>query len=273
MRLIRASTAFAMFSVWLQAQTNSASEHIQFEAASVKLNTSGSDNERIRLLPGGRLEISNMTLRLLIQSAYRVTSFQIASGPGWLDSDRFDISAKPDADPGPAGVLVMLQSLLEQRFALAAHREVREERVYLLTLSKGSRKLEPAEGTCVPRDPARTPPNPEPGQSPPNYCGNIRRSRQSLEGDGIPVASLSGQLASILERAVIDKTGLPGLFNFRLRWTPETDLAQPGASPTSDPAAPSIFTALQEQLGLRLEFGRGPVEMLVIDRVEKPGAN
>jgi uncharacterized protein (TIGR03435 family) len=282
MGLLPASLVLAMMSAWLQAQTNPAPEQIEFEAASVRPNTSGSDSEQIRLLPGGRLEIRNMTLRMLLRTAYNVTSFQISSGPGWLDSDRFDIAAKPDTDPGPAGLLLMLRSLLKQRFALAAHREVREQRAYLLTRSRGSLKLEAADGTCVPRDPGHVPLAPQPGQPPPNYCGSMRRRRQLLEGIGVPIAdpegftlnTLAGQLSSILGRAVIDKTGLTGIFNFQIHWTPEDDLAQSGSpAATSDTVAPSLFTAIQEQLGLRLESGRGPVELLVIDHVEKPGAN
>jgi uncharacterized protein (TIGR03435 family) len=282
MGLLPASLVLAMTSAALQAQTNPAPERVQFEAASVKPNTSGSESEQIRLLPGGRLEIRNMTLRMLLRTAYNVTSFQISSGPGWLDSDRFDIIAKPETDTGPAGLLLMLRSLLEQRFALAAHREVREQRAYLLSRSRGGLKLEAAEGTCVPREPGHAPPATPPGQPPPNYCGSMHRGRELLEGIGVPLAdpegftlsTLAGQLSSILGRAVIDKTGLTGIFNFQIRWTPEDDSAQSGSpAATSDTAAPSLFTAIQEQLGLRLESGRGPVELLIIDRVEKPSAN
>jgi uncharacterized protein (TIGR03435 family) len=161
------------------------------------------------------------------------------------------------------------------------HPETREESVYLLTLAKGGAKIEHAEGTCIPRDP-RNPPQLKPGERPPDYCGNMRRTSQSLDAKGEPVTdsagftlgTLTGQLSSIPGRAVLDKTGLTGIFNFRLQWTSDAVIsgAAAGASPI-DASAPSIFTALQEQLGLKLESGKGPVPVLVIDGVEQPSDN
>jgi uncharacterized protein (TIGR03435 family) len=266
----------------LEAQTEP-TPHPQFEVASVKRNHSAENGETIRMLPGGRFEVQNMTLRILIQSAYRVTNFQISGGPGWMDSDRFDIQAKSDADQPPDTLLLMLRTLLEDRFALKAHRETRQEGAYLLTIAKGGSKMQNAEGTCTPRDPTHLPLQPQPGQPAPNYCGSMRTSSQTLDGFGVPLAdasasplsSLSGQLSRILGRAVNDQTGLTGIFNFHLRWTPEKDPSTPiTASPTlPDAAAPSIFTALQEQLGLKLEPRKGPVELLIVDHAEKPDAN
>jgi len=224
-----------------------------------------------------------MTVRLLIENAYRLMSFQISSGPNWLDSARFDIIAKSDTDVTPDGLLMMLRALLEDRFALRTHREARPEPAYFLTVARDSAKMQQAEGTCIPRDPKNPPARPTSGQQPPNYCGSIRRSRQTLDGigvqladtNGITLGTLSGQLSSILGRAVIDKTGLTGIFNFHLQWAAEPSAALAGATnPTPpDTADPSIFTALQEQLGLKLQSGKAPVDILVIDNVEQPSAN
>jgi uncharacterized protein (TIGR03435 family) len=244
-----------------------------FDVASVKRNATGAQDEQVRVMPGGRLEIRNTTLRMLVQESYRAMPFQISGGPRWMDASRFDIVAQADADMGADALFLRLKTLLEDRFALKVHREVREQAVYLLTAAKNGPKLEHAEGTCAPRDPNHPERRPQPGERSPDYCGNMNRGRQSLEGrgeklsdqNGFTLGTLTGQLSSILDRPVLDRTGLTGIFNFRLQWMPE----QAGDAA----ASPSIFTALQEQLGLKLEAGKGPVELLVIDQAEEPSEN
>jgi len=264
---------------WIYAQTPSP----EFEVASVKRNMGGAAGDQIRLTPGGRFEITNASLLVLIQNAYRAMPFEISGGPRWIDSERFDIVAKSEGDFSADGAFLRLRALLADRFALKMHREMREEPVYLLTAAKGGLKMEHAEGTCVPRDP-QNPPRVKPGERSPDYCGNMRRTSQSLDARGEPVTdsadftlgTLTGQLSSILGRAVLDRSGLTGIFNFRLQWASEQGPAiSGGAAVTSsgDASAPSIFTALQEQLGLRLESGKGPVAVMVIDHAEQPGAN
>jgi uncharacterized protein (TIGR03435 family) len=252
----------------------------QFEVASVKHNVSGATGDQIRIAPGGRFEIGNQTLRMMIQNAYRAMPFQIVGGPRWVDTERFDVVAKSEGDFSVDGAFLRLKALLADRFALKMHEETREESVYLLTVAKGGPKVEHAEGTCVPRDP-QNPPQRKTGEQMPKYCGNMRRTNLSIDGEGEPladragftVATLTGQLSLILGRAVLDRTGLTGIFNFRLRWAPEQGAALTRGAAPGDDSAPSIFTAIQEQLGLKLESGKGPVPVLVIDHIEEPSEN
>jgi len=266
-------------------RAQSATTRPAFEVASIKRNTSSTVGESIHSQRGGRFDVQNMTVRYIIWNAYKVSDYQISGGPAWINSERYDIFAKSDGDSSPDDLLLMLRTLLEDRFGLKIHRETREGPVYVMTLAKSGLRMQHAEGTCVPRDPNNLPAQVPPGEKRPNYCGNMRRSSHTLNGQGTPVGAiagvtplgtLSGQLSSILDRTVIDKTGLTGLFNFGLEWTPSPVAAPPGGSAESastDADGPSIFVALQEQLGLRLESAKGPVEMLVIDRVERPSEN
>jgi len=249
-----------------------------FEVASIKRNTSSAAGESIHIQRGGRFDVQNMPVRFIIWNAYKLSDYQIAGGPAWIDSERYDIFAKADHDASPDELFLMLQTLLEDRFSLKVHHETRQEPVYALTVAKGGLKMEHAEGTCVPRDPNHPSLPAPPGEKPPNYCGNAHRSGHTLGGRGMslapvlgvtPLATLTGQLSSILDRTVIDQTGLAGIFNFNLEWTPTT-VAAPAST---DTPGPSIFTALQEQLGLKLESTKGPVEMLIIDQVKRPSEN
>jgi uncharacterized protein (TIGR03435 family) len=256
-----------------------------FEVASIKRNTSGTAGESMHIQRGGRFDVQNMPVRYIIWNAYRLSDYQISGGPGWINSERYDIFAKSDGDSSPDELLLMLRILLEDRFGLKVHRETQQGPVYMMTVARSGLRMQHAEGTCVPRDPNHPPAPTPPGQKPPNYCGSMRRSSRTLAGRGIPMGvvvdvttlgTLSGQLSSILDRKVIDQTGLTGIFNFDLEWTPMPAAAPPGdsaASASTDAAGPSIFAALQEQLGLRLEAGKGPVEILVIDHVERPSEN
>ena len=232
-----------------------------FEVASVK---PADPNSR----PGGvefglgRFSATNYPLYKLIGWAYDARDHQISGGPNWLASTNFSIEAKLDSaipiPPGLAGsqpVRLMLQSLLAERFKLAVHKETREEQVYELVPDKGGSKL---KEVTVP--------------------GQLRMGRGELTGKGAPVLFLVNQLSQQLGRSVVDKTGLTGRYDFTLKWTPDPGgLAVvhdgPNAPPPADPAGPSIFTAVQEDLGLRLQSTRGPVEVFVIDHVEKPDAN
>lgn len=220
---------------------------------------------------------------MLLGFAYQVADFQISGGPGWIDSARYDVAAKADTNTAPAQVMPMLKSLLADRFQVKVHREIKEVPVYALVVGKNGPKLEsPKDGDCTSFDPA-SPKPPAPGQKPLTYCGTIRMGRSSMDGAGISAEQLRSMLSGIMGRTVIDETGLKGTFNVHLRW--RADQSTPGCpelrepltsgpdAPTPDSAGPSIFTALQEQLGLRLESGKGPVEMLVIDRAEKPSDN
>lgn len=267
-----------------------------FEVASVKPNKSGEPRVMIRTEPGGRFTATNVPLRVLIRNAYGITEdARIVDAPGWITSDRFDIVARP---PGgtqpliPGGAIgpmnLMLQALLEERFRLAVHRETRELPMYALALGGSEPKFGPrfrrTAVDCVevlaklypPGGPPAPPPPFTPGQPPP--CGSTGGPGQIL-AQGMTMTQLASNLASRVSRVVADRTGLSGDFDINLEWMPDQFQgagplgALPGAPPPPPPAdttGPSIFTALQEQLGLKLESTKGPVDVLVIDRVEQP---
>jgi uncharacterized protein (TIGR03435 family) len=256
-----------------------------FDVASIKPAAPGQRGRMIRGMPGGRLNVTNMPLKELIQLAYHVQPFQITGGPPWLASESWDIVAKPDADPGPNQMPLMLQSLLADRFAFKFHKETRELPVYALVLGKQGDKTpgltESKPGSCTQIDPAAgPPPMPAPGQKPTvKPCGRIMMGFNTLDATAQTLDQLATVLSRTLGRTVIDKTGLTGKYDMHLEWTPdESQMSQiqlpPDApKPTFDPAGPSIFTAVQEQLGLKLESQKGPVEVFVIDHAEKPAEN
>jgi bla regulator protein blaR1 len=217
----------------------------------------------------GEFIATDATLKQLVGMAYDLRDHQISGGPKWLDSDRYRVEGKPDSatpiPPGRAGwlqTMAMLQQLLAERFHLAVHHETREEQVYELVIARGGPKLKDA-------DLVRTGPK---------GIGSTGPGR--LQGMAASMDVLIQVLAPVLSRSVIDKTGLTGKYDFTLEYTPELGqlrLGPPGApedpGPPPDANGPSLFTALQEQLGLKLESTKGQVEILVIDHAEKPDAN
>jgi uncharacterized protein (TIGR03435 family) len=240
-------------------------------------------------MPNGRLVATRLTLRWLISSAYGNQNLKFPNDTSWADSDLWDIEAKapegtvfnvgPSADPTTPDVSgLMLQSLLEERFQLKLHPETQQLPVYELTVAKGGLKMKRSEDQSppVPLDPAA--PRPQPGAPLPR--GIMHFGPGSIGGTAMPIAKgLIPLLAGQVGRPIIDKTGLAGLYDIELHWTPEP----PGrnaptaiggitatASDPSDPDAVSIFTAIQEQLGLKLDSAKGPVNVLVIDSVQKP---
>jgi uncharacterized protein (TIGR03435 family) len=221
----------------------------------------------------GRLTLKCNTLLELIQFAYGLYAngrtlnpqhLQISGGPGWIDSDRFDIEARAEGNPqdemmaGP-----MLQTLLEDRFKLKVHREIRERPVYALTVAKSGLKLQPLKHACQLPDPCGV--------------GKMRSNGQNMTLDTRAVSMVDFTALLGLDRPVVDKTDVAGLFDFHLEFvldgaTPGNPFGSHDPAPSGDSAGPSIFTAIQK-LGLRLESTRGPVEFLVIDHVERPSAN
>jgi uncharacterized protein (TIGR03435 family) len=222
--------------------------------------------------------MQNIALRPLIQLAYGVEGYQVSGGPSWIGSERFDIEAKAEGNPsirqmeGP-----MLQALLEDRFKLAVHRETKQIPVYEITELKGKEKIQPSTaGSCIPyRVDAPPPAAPERGEPRPNFCDYPHYGRQgrnrTLDGKGISIAALAIALSRAeLRRPVIDKTDLTGTFDIHLEWMPDS-MPGPGDQETSD--KPTIFSALREQLGLRLDSSQAFSEVIVVDRVEKPTGN
>ena len=273
--------------VQAQAQTTAGANRPSFEVASVKPNTStGPGPVRVGFPGNGRFNVTNMPLRELIRFAYDVQPFQLTGGPGWIDNERFDVTATTDNNPGPAVMRQMLQSLLAERFTLVVHGETRELPTYDLLLNRSDgrlgEKLRPAGPDCAPLTiPAglpAPPPPPPPGAAvgrggpggPAGGCamffgpGFMSARRTTMD-------QLTRSLAPRVRRIIIDKTGLTGFYDADLEFTPEfLPQPPPGAPPFPQPSgdAPSIYTAIQEQLGLKLESSRGPVEVLVIDQVE-----
>lgn len=248
-------------------------DHLAFEVVSVKPNFSGAAGGSVRITPGGRLVAQNATLRVLIGSAYDVRDFQLFGGPDWVKAEHYDIEAKAQNDaPTEQMISLMLRGLLADRFRLITHRETRDLPVYRLVIAKGGNKLKPAVGgNCTPMVP---PPNPS--QIDPNTfrpCSGFNTVNGMLRGGRVGMERLAIALSRILGRTVIDDTGLTGTYDVNLLWKPDETQALQIPLPVVDPSAPSLFTAIQEQLGLRLESGKGPVEVLVIDAAEKPSVN
>jgi uncharacterized protein (TIGR03435 family) len=231
-----------------QSQATVASP-LKFEVASVKPNKSGDRDASMNPSPGG-FYATNTTLKFLITWAYDVGDHQISAGPNWINTERYDIVAKGQIDrPNSAQYRQMLQTLLADRFQLRLRRETKELPVYALVVGKNGSKLREADGVGMTTG-----------------RGRITARRISME-------RFAAHLGNRLGRTVLDRTGLQGNFAFELEWTP--DPGQPlGPNPTPlESSGPSIFTALQDQLGLKLEPQKGSVEMLVIDHVEKPSEN
>jgi uncharacterized protein (TIGR03435 family) len=259
----------------------------RFEVASIKPNVLGyidlgrglrglSGQTRCRavdtrVIPGdllqapaqGRCYVRNSTLKEIINTAYgfrfgparSVLNQMIVGGPAWAETDVFDIEAKAE-DPATVTnqqMLVMLQSLLTERFKLKFHKETKEVSGYALLVAAGGSKLKEA-------DPAE----------PQSFI-----AAPVVKGQKIPVLTLANVLAQRLGRPVFDQTSLTGLYDFTLKWTPdEIELGPNGLPrPAGDPSGPSLMTAIQEQLGLRLQSQKVPTEVVVIDSVERPTAN
>ncbi len=243
-----------------------------FDVASIKLNTSGDPSYYFRMM-GVSPSLTNQTLRNIIMWAYRIHDFQLTGGPAWTGTDRWDIEAKTTAGAGIDRMQLMVQSLLEDRFKVALHREIRELPIFNLTVAKGGLKIQPIkEGACIAHDPGK-PAQPPPGKTFMDMCGTSGFGRNMLLASDATMAELATMLANsqAAGRTVVDKTGVSGRFHIQLKYSPEeTATSQPGAAP---PDEPSIYTALPEQLGLKLDSAKGPVEVLVIDHAEKPSEN
>lgn len=215
--------------------------------------------------PGGRFGARNVPVKFLIEAAYDVKDFQIAADAfSWTGADRFDITAKaPDGTPaGFEPLKPMLRSLLATRFKLAVHTETRELPTFELVPAKGGLKTQaPKDASCVLPDPG----NPQPREHTPS-CDNIRTRKGVIEAWGITMPRLAEALSDTLGRLVVDKTGFTGIFDAHLEFTPDATAADASEQP-------SIFSALQQELGVKLDASKGPVQMIVIDSIEHPGDN
>jgi len=219
---------------------------VVFEVASVKPGDPAAPGMSVHSTPGG-IFLENNTLRNLLLNAYHIRSDQIEGGPKWLDSARFTIDAKLPKGVSSRLLPKALQSLLEDRFQLQIHRETRVRPVFALVQAKGGSKLQKA----APDEPGR---------------GGFSAGPRKLQGRGVPISSLVYSLASAAGAPVLDRTELQGEYDFTLEFAPLQGAAD-------DETLPDIFTAIQQQLGLKLEPTKAPIEMLVIDRAEKPSEN
>ncbi len=267
-----------------------------FDVASVKPSKPGGIGMRIMSQPGGRFTATNISLKALIHFAYEVQDFQISGGPAWLDSDKYDIEAK--AESSSEGDMrnmsdeqrklefdkrkLMMQALLAERFHLILHKESKEAPIYALVVAKNGPKLKVATAEELapppPLDPKDMPDKPD--SKGPFRGQGIRMGRGEVNAQAVKLGFLADVLSNQPElgRTVVDKTGLAGTYDFTLRWTPEEQQGAvfkgPGDAPAPpDANGPSLFTALEEQLGLKLESQKGPVDLLVIDHAEKASEN
>ena len=283
--------------------------------ASVKKADAGFGGQ-IRIAPGN-ISVNGMPIRMLIRQAYgSLQDFQLIGGPPWITSDRFNIEAKPEGG-GPMSPQVLqsvFRQILEDRFALKAHKETRELPIYALVLARSDGKLGPnltlSSPECSTRMSARgRGPAPDsrggpptdgrggppldgrggPGRlggppAPPDFdapaaCGQRMGGFGRLRAGGTTMSGFAEAIAGTAQRVVIDKTGLTGYYDIALTYTPTPEQmpqgpAPPGAQPPPiDPDGPNFFTAIQEQLGLKLENQRGPVEVVVIDSIQQPTEN
>jgi uncharacterized protein (TIGR03435 family) len=249
-----------------------------FDVVSIKPSDPSVQGTNIGISPGGSFEARGVTLKMLISQAYDVRDFQISGAPGWVETERYDIITK-DAVKGPseedlgkmtdAGrdefrdrILGKLRALMADRFALKVHKETKDLTVYALMVAKSGSKLgaAPDDGT---------------------HGSSLNSSRANdgktlMTGKNLPLSSLIRFLSGQVGRPIIDKTGLTGKYNFTMTYSP--DLNRPpditeGHSGLIETSGPSIFTALQEQLGLKLDSQKAPVEILVIDSVQKASDN
>jgi uncharacterized protein (TIGR03435 family) len=251
----------------------------KFEVATVKLNTSGNFGTLISGPTPERFTTRNAPLSQIIMYAFGVRADQVVAPPPWTQSQRFDIVAKyPDGPrPTPQQVALMVKELLADRFKLQTHQETRELPLYRLMLVRRDGrlgpKLKPVEFDCAAYLAEKGPVAAVAvGDAP--LCAPMIVSGQFIKASVKPLASLTFALATRVGRAVVDTTGLSGNFDFNLEWSPDSSAAAPAGdaasrSPSLD-ERPSLFTALEEQLGLRLESSKGPVDVLVIDHVERP---
>jgi len=232
-----------------------------FEVATIKPGVPDSPGKGFGT-NGHNVSTRNTTLNDLIVFAYGLHARQIAGGPGWLETEKYDIAGIPDRPGAPNGdqLKAMFQKLIADRFKLTFHREKKELTVYAITVGKTGSKLTPADSNA--------------GGNPSLFF----RGLGVLPAKNATMSEFAGVMqGAVLDRPVVDQTGLTGRFDFTLSWAPdETQFGGLGARvppPGEGETRPNLFTAMQDQLGLKMETAKAPVDVLVIDRVEKPSEN
>ena len=237
---------------------------LTYDVISVKPDTSGGGGMRMMVTPDG-FQADNVSLKMMMQSAYQYNQELIFGLPKWAETDRFDVKAKVAEEDLPAlkkmappDRIKIVQNVIEERFKVKVHRETKEMPTYDLVIAKGGLKIKEAVLD-------ENSPNAMKGPDGKVHGGTMTLGRGMLKAQAVPTESLVKLLSSVTQRTVVDKTGLKGSYDFELKWTP--DDAPAGSA---DENLGSIFTALQERLGLRLDAIKGMVETLIVDHAEKP---
>jgi uncharacterized protein (TIGR03435 family) len=276
MRLLPLGILVALCSslVVAQSQTGPAASASRptFEVASIKPNKSSDSRSRTDAAPNGRVTATNVPLNDLVRTAFELQPQEMVMGdraPAWITTDRWDIEAKATGEPSPQQMRAMLRNLLLDRFKLVSRRDVRNMPAFALVLARNDRQLGPqlrrSMLDCEAQVAAARVPGTTPGSV--QQCGG-RSSRGTIATFGVPLSSFAKSLSAAAGRYVFDATGLTDRFDLTLKWTPDPDA---GAATPSD--AVSLFTAIQEQLGLRLEPRQAPVDVFVIESAEPPTEN
>jgi uncharacterized protein (TIGR03435 family) len=246
----------------------------EFEVASLKPSQAAARGFSIIPEPGGKLNARNITVKRLIAVAYSVTDFQIVSDVPWLESARYDMEARASNPAALPQLRLMLRSLLGERFKMQIHRDTREMKVYNLTVVKpgslGAGLVEMPNGDCAAES------TQQPGLKNGTPCGVVNMGAGRITGLRGRMSQVADRLSALLGTTVLDKTGLTGLYNVNLTWAPdpETEFTLTGDRPLApNEPGPTVFAALQEQFGLKLTAGKGPVEVIVVDSAEKAVGN
>lgn len=284
------SVIFTLVNAWMirgQSPPTSDVAPPSFEVASIKPDHSGAQQIMIMFRPG-TFTTKGTTVKLLITIAYGVKEFQVSGGPGWINTDRFDVDAKMSdteveylnklpSDQQSTRMGLMVQGLLADRFQLKVSHATKDLPVYALVVAKNGPKLHEAK-------PGDTYPNGIRGLDGVAHPGMMRMGPGQLTGQALEMGALTTVLSQQLGRTILDHTGLKGQYDISLQWTPDVGEGMmfggpagpkpPGENPAPpESTGPSIYTALQEQLGLKLDSTKGPVEIVVVDRVEQPSEN
>jgi uncharacterized protein (TIGR03435 family) len=228
-----------------------------FEVASIKpADPAAGGNMSVNMGGGGRVIMTNVTVHWLITQAWKIHDYQLTGEPHWFETEHFDIAAKPETatPPTPEGQKTlrrMMQNLVVDRFGLIYHRETRQLPMYALVVAKNGPKLAPSTTATE--------------------LGGWSSGNGKLEGKAMKTAEIAEALSESAGTTVMDQTGLTGEYDYTLKWTPDLENGTP--SEAAGAQGPSLFTAIQEQLGLKLESRKGPVEIIVIDKAERPSAN
>ena len=279
---------------FLAAPTGAAVDpNSRFEVASVKA-IAGDSQMMMRMLPTGQFEAIGVPVGLILRQALQKADYQIVGAPGWINTERYTILAKAPEGTPPLAMTVMLVNLLKDRFQMATHVETRELPIFNLVMARADGRLGPdlkvtpekcqteiAERIAAAKAAAAgrggMPPLPAFDPNGPMPCGFLSIPPGRIVGTARTLAQIIPTVADLVGRPVIDKTGLTGMYDFTIKYQPDGRFAGPfgpprpsAQNPPVDPDAPSFITALQEQLGLKLENARGPVEVVVIDKFERP---